>query len=87
MVGGFGSFDIVKYDDGTVAVENVKFVPTAFYFGPNHLGSKLFFLSEYTESYAKQHGTINNYNEEYASPERMIEYAQNILGDYLQLYP
>jgi len=87
MVGGFASFDIVMLDDGTVTVENVEFVATVCYFESNHLGSKLYYLGDYTEELAKSHGTIANYGEEYASPERIEIFAQDIMGDYLKLKP
>lgn len=87
MVGGFASFDIVMLSDGTVKVENIDFVATVCYFESNHLGSKIYYLGDYTEELAKSHGTIAQYGEEYASPERIREYAENIMGDYLKLKP
>ncbi len=87
MLGGFASFDIVAYSDGTISVENVKFVPTAFYFGANHLGSHLYFLKDYTNELAEKHGVATYYNNESATPKQMLDYANSILGDYLVLKP
>ena len=82
MVGGFFTFDIVKMSDGTVFCENPAFVPTAFYYGENYLGSHLYFLSDYPERKAENHGTGKIYDSP-ATPSDMLAYAKKIMGDHL----
>lgn len=86
MVGGFLNFDIVKMSDGGVYVENVQFVPTAFYYGPNNLGTHLYFLCDYPAEKAKNHGTGTIYNSP-ATPSDMVALAERIMGDHLVLDP
>ncbi len=86
MVGGFLSFDIVKMSDGDLYVENAEFVPTAFYYGPNYLGSHLYFLKDYPAEKANNHGTGILYDSP-ATPADMVAYAERIMGDYLVLDP
>lgn len=82
MVGGFLTFDIVKYPSGEVAVEDPGFVPTAFFYGPSYYNSHLYFLKDYPADTAKNHGTGKLYGSP-ASPDDMMRYAKDIMGDYL----
>lgn len=86
MVGGFFSFEIVSDTNGTVTVENVKFVPTAFFYGPSYYNSHLYFLKDYPEDVAKNHCTGKKYGSP-ATPSDMTSYAKRIMGDYLRLDP
>ncbi len=86
MVGGFFTFDIVKMSDGEIFCENPEFVPTAFFYGPSYYNSHLYFLRDYPEDKAKNHGTGKLYASP-AAPSDMIVYAEKIMGDYLKLDP
>ncbi len=86
MVGGFLTFDIVAMSDGEVKIESPEFVPTAFFYGPSYFNSHLYFLRDYPADVAKNHGTGRLYGS-YATPDDMIAYAENIMGDYLVLDP
>lgn len=82
MVGGFFTFDIVALSNGEVRVENVKFLPTAFFYGPSYYNSCLYFLEDYTDELAEIHGTKKLYGHG-AYPSDMKKYADNIMGDYI----
>ena len=82
MVGGFFTFDIVAYSDGSVTFDSPAFTPTAFYYGPSYYNSHLYFLKDYPADVAKTHGTGNLYGSR-ATPSDMLSYARNIMGDYL----
>ena len=82
MVGGFFTFEIVAYSDGTVTVDSPAFTPTAFFYGPSYYNSHLYFLKDYPADVAKNHGTGKLYGS-YASPSDMLAYAKRIMGDYL----
>ncbi|MBQ8249645.1 MAG: CapA family protein [Clostridia bacterium] len=86
MVGGFLTFDIVAMSDGELTIESPEFIPTAFFYGPSYFNSHLYFLRDYPADVAKNHGTGRLYGS-YASPDDMIAYAENIMGDYLVLDP
>ena len=62
MVGGFITFDIVA-KDGVFSIENPIFVPTVYHYGPSYYNGYLYFLSDYTDELASQHGiaSYNNY--------------------------
>ena len=60
MLGGMVSFDIVKRGDEHASIENVLFTPTVYYFAQNWYGSRVYFLSDFTEAQAASHG-IGNY--------------------------
>ncbi len=82
MVGGFLTFDIVAYSDGSVTFDSPAFVPTAFYYGPSYYNSHLYFLKDYPADVAKTHGTGNLYGSR-ATPSDMYNYVKGIMGDYL----
>ncbi len=82
MVGGFLTFDIVAYSDGSVTFDSPAFTPTAFYYGPSYYNSHLYFLKDYPADVAKTHGTGNLYGSR-ATPSDMYGYAKGIMGDYL----
>lgn len=82
MVGGFLTFDIVAYSDGSVTFDAPAFVPTAFYYGPSYYNSHLYFLRDYPDDVAKTHGTGNLYGSR-ATPADMLAYARSIMGEYL----
>ncbi len=86
MVGGFLTFDIVAMSDGEITIESPEFIPTAFFYGPSYFNSHLYFLRDYPADVAKNHGTGRLYGS-YATPDDMIAYAENIMGDYLVLDP
>lgn len=82
MVGGFFTFDIVKYEDGKTVFDNPRFTPTAFFYGPSYYNSHLYFLKDYREDTAKSHGTGRLYGSP-ATPAQMLSFAEGIMGDYL----
>lgn len=86
MVGGFLTFDIVKMSDGEVKIENTAFVPTAFFYGPSYYNSHLYFLCDYPEDVAKNHGTGKLYRSP-ATPSDMISYVNRLMGNFVQLEP
>ncbi len=86
MVGGFLTFDIVKMSDGEVKIENTAFVPTAFFYGPSYYNSHLYFLCDYPEDVAKNHGTGKLYRSP-AAPSDMISYVKRLMGDFVRLEP
>jgi len=56
-VGGLITFDIVKYGEDEISIENVLFIPTIFYFGPSYYNSTIYLMEDFTEELAKSHGT------------------------------
>lgn len=86
MVGGFFTFDIVKMSDGCVYVDDPEFVPTAFFYGPSYYNSHLYFLKDYPDDVAKNHGTGKLYGSP-AAPSDMIAYAERIMGEHLVMDP
>ena len=82
MVGGFFTFEIVGYSDGSTHVEAPKFVPTAFFYGPRYYNSHLYFLKDYPEDVAKNHGTGKLYRSP-ATPADMLSFARSIMGEHL----
>ena len=55
MLGGLLSFDIVKYEEDTVA-ENVVFTPTVYYFNSRFKQNSVIYLDDFTEELASKHG-------------------------------
>ncbi len=86
MVGGFLTFDMVKMSDGEVKIENTAFVPTAFFYGPSYYNSHLYFLCDYPDDVAKNHGTGKLYRSP-AAPSDMVSYVKRLMGDFTQLEP
>ncbi len=86
MVGGFLSFDVVKRSDGEVWVEDPAFTATAFYYGPNYLNTRLYFLGDISESLVENHGSGPIYGS-YGKKSDMIALAKNAMGAYLRLAP
>ena len=55
MLGGMISFDMVL-TDGTPSIENVKFIPTVYYFDTSFYQNQVYYLSDFTEEMANSHG-------------------------------
>lgn len=55
MLGGMISFDIVKNGDD-VTTENVRFIPTVYYFTTSFYQNHIYLLSDFTEELAATHG-------------------------------
>ena len=62
VVGGMLSFDMVKYSDGTVAVEAPLFTPTACHFPGNFYDNTVYLLESYTEELCNSHAVRTYYN-------------------------
>lgn len=59
VLAGFLTFDIVKWDDGTVTVENAGFDPTVCYYNREHREYALYYLKNFTKELAESHGITN----------------------------
>lgn len=59
MVGGMISFDIVK-KGASSGIENVRFIPTVYYFNSSFYGNCVYLMKDFTEALASSHG-IGNY--------------------------
>lgn len=57
MVGGLLSFTVEGDGSGHLAVGEVEFTPTVFYYGMNHFGTHIYLLENYTDELAAGHGT------------------------------
>lgn len=55
MLGGMISFDIVKTGSETTT-ENVRFIPTVFYFTTSFYQNRIYLLSDFTDELAASHG-------------------------------
>lgn len=82
MAGGFLTFDIIKTDNFKPYIENVKFLPTVFFYGMNYYSTHLYMMEDYTDELAKKHGTQIYGN--YASAAQMKKYIiDNISSEFL----
>ncbi len=85
MVGGFITFDIVKYGDADTSIDNVLFIPTVYDFTRSFYDNSVRLLSEYTEEKAAAHGIA--YYGNYTSLSKLKGYVTNtisseFLGDF-----
>lgn len=77
MVGGFITFDIVA-KDGVFSIENPIFVPTVYHYGPSYYNGYLYFMSDYTDALASQHGIASYGN--YTSLATLRGYVTNTIA-------
>ena len=84
MLGGFFTFTVSLYDDGSVAVTDPLFTPTAYYYSLNYTDNTLMYLCDLTPELAATHG-IGNYSshgqKNTMTVERMYEYLHNSIAD------
>ena len=57
MVGGFITFDVVAKGDD-FSVQNPIFIPTVYHYGPSYYNGCLYYLSDYSDALASQHGIM-----------------------------
>ena len=82
MVGGFVTFDVISKGGAKPYVDNVKFLPTVFFYGMNYYSTHLYKMEDYTDAMAAKHGTqiYNNY----ASSAQMRKFVTDIISpEYL----
>jgi len=82
MLGGLLSFDIVKYENDTVA-ENVIFVPTVYYFNSRFKQNSVIFLDDFTEELAASHG-ISYYGNSVSRSELVAYVEKYIPSEFLE---
>lgn len=85
MLAGFFSFEITKWDNGSVTVENPLFTPTVFYYNMMYRESQLLYLKDMTAALAASHG-IGNYPKNSSvkntmTVSRLYEYLNNTIND------
>ena len=56
MLAGLFGFDLCKWDDGSVTVENPRLTPTVFYYDRNVQNNQLLYLKDLTPALASSHG-------------------------------
>lgn len=76
MLGGLLCFDIVKYEDGTVA-ENVVFTPTVYYFNSRFKQNSVIYLDDFTDDLAASHG-ISYYGNS-VSRDQLVAYVEKYI--------
>ena len=56
MLGGMITFDIVRRSDGSIQTENVRFLPTVYYFTTTFYQNRIYLLTDFTDALAASHG-------------------------------
>ncbi len=82
MLGGLVSFDIVKQGNRHATVDNVVFTPTVYYFAQNWRGSKIYYLSDFSDYLAATHG-ISNYGNSISRQDLTTLLNLNIDNEFL----
>ena len=77
MVGGFLKFDFVKTGDET-SIQNVRFVPTVFFYKTSFFGQRIYFMKDYTEALAAAHGT-QTYDTELLTAAQLADYVAEVI--------
>jgi len=84
MVGGFLTFDIAAKGD-KITVENVRFLPTVFYYAYNYFSTHLYMMEDFTEELASVHGTSRYGN--LATVEQLRGFVKKVIAEeYLPDY-
>lgn len=60
LIGGFFTFDVVKYED-TIQIENIHFYPVVTHYGYNHSNITAYLYTDYSEEMALVHGVRSEY--------------------------
>jgi len=76
MVGGMISFDIVKGTEASY-IENVKLIPTVYYFNSSFYGNCVYLMKDFTETLASSHG-IGSYGN-YTSLAKLQNYVTSTI--------
>ncbi len=80
MLAGLFDFDLCKWDDGSVTVENPRLTPTVFYYDRNVQNNQLLYLKDLTPSLASSHGVGTKWGNE-ISPEQLYGYLHGVIED------
>lgn len=79
QVGGFVNFTIRSDGFGELITEDVKFLPTVFYYGMDWYNTHVYWLDDYTADIAKNHGVaISGYT---LTPEAAEAYVTNVIPE------
>jgi len=83
MVGGIGTFDIVKNESG-VHIENAMFHPTVTHYNKQRLGLQVYLMEDYTAELCALHGTPNYGKDKTWNLPHIYSYAtKNIAAEFL----
>ncbi len=80
MVGGLLSLDFVK-EDGACRLENVRFLPTVFYYNLGFFGQKIYYQQDYTEALAAKHGVQNYAVKNNKTAAQLLAYTRGLIAE------
>jgi len=79
QVGGFLNFTIRSDGFGELVTEDVKFLPTVFYYGMDWYNTHVYWMDDYTADIAASHGVaISGYT---LPPEKAREFVTNVIPE------
>ena len=79
QVGGFVNFTIRSDGFGELIADDVKFLPTVFYYGMDWYHTHVFWLDDYTSEFAATHGVaISGYT---LTPESAESFVTNVITE------
>lgn len=73
MIGGALDVTVVKQPDGSILLENPKFLPVVTHYDPGYANVRTVLLRDYTEELAQNHGVRAQ------TPAFSLEYIHNIV--------
>lgn len=84
ILGGGIRFEIVKKGSGEIEIENTAFYPTVTQFRPGFKDFKVYFLKDYTDAMAAEHG-LNGYDGQSVTRQYFVDLVQRVIGDSVEI--
>ncbi|MBQ5649163.1 MAG: CapA family protein [Clostridia bacterium] len=80
VLGGILTFDIRVADGEKPVVENVGFVPTVYNYDKHYRNNKIYFLEDYTDEMAAEHGVCKVYDHEFTVDD-LTDHIKNTVNE------